>query len=116
MGCSSCGGRRTVGSTSNNPFVIGDNTGPSQRVISTESVMPTMATGRSVWVKGSGVAELISNGTFRLLDTVVRQRNATRVPIGEQRVWRVGAITYTDMNAARNRAAETGEPIEPVSI
>lgn len=115
MGCASCGGNKTKGATANNPFILGDNTGPTQRVISSEEGLG-VPVGRSVWVRGSDVDGSIAAGSFRLLDTRIKTAPEQRVPAGATRVWRVGAISYTDLGSARNRSAQTGEPIQPVSI
>ena len=116
MGCATCGGAiAAAGSAPHTAIVIGDNTGSPVRVVASSSVASGVPTGRSVWVRGSGVQAFIDSGVF-VAEPIPVRVVAEQEQRGANKLWRVGEISYSDLSAARARAQVTGEPIHAYSI
>ena len=109
MACSSCGraAASRAGNSPTNAIVFGEPTSQAVRVRVTGSVAG-LQQGAIKYVRGSGVDQLVADGSIDVLAGAPRVLTAAQA---NQRLYYVGDVGYATMDGARVRSGQVGEDI-----
>lgn len=114
MACSSCqkAAARRAGSSATNALILGSTTLESEvyRVKVLKPGIPGLLVGAIKYVTGDGIVPYVDNGTLQILSTISNVRRAASGSV--VKLYYVGELGYTSIDAARVRSEETGLPIE----
>lgn len=98
-------GSLAVGQSMDNPMVLGDAPGDETLRVRVAIPVEGLRVNYAYWVTGERVEQHIASGAFIDITGVSQQ----------QRMYRVGAFTYTSLQEANRVAAATGQTVIEVA-
>lgn len=108
MACSSCmkSAARRAGSAAYNPLTLGEAVGNTYRVKVLTSNIPGLPQGSVRYIRGSQVEQYVESGDLQILQTSTNHRRSRST-----KLFYVGDLGYSELQAAQVRSEETGLPI-----